>query len=54
MMSKIHRPAMSLSRIALNMKGRENLMAVVVGSVVNDPRLIVVRLLLIVARGLGE
>lgn len=42
MMSKVNRPPLSLSRIVLNMKGRENLTAVVVGKVVNDPRLLMV------------
>ncbi|EGD75438.1 ribosomal protein l18 [Salpingoeca rosetta] len=39
-MSKIHRPPMSLSRIVQNMKGREQLIAVIVGTVTDDPRML--------------
>eukprot|EP00298_Acanthocystis_sp_HF-20_P006427 c16292_g1_i1.p1 GENE.c16292_g1_i1~~c16292_g1_i1.p1 ORF type:complete len:187 (+),score=74.71 c16292_g1_i1:47-607(+) len=41
-LSRVNRPAVSLSAIARNMKGKENRIAVVIGSVTNDERLLVV------------
>jgi large subunit ribosomal protein L18e len=39
-MSRINRPPVSLSKLAVNMKGQEGKTAVVVGTITNDARLI--------------
>lgn len=41
-MSKSNRPPMSLSSLARHMKGKEDNIAVVIGTIVNDERLLVV------------